>query len=449
MQTKLDIVDELATSLASMLPLKPENQKKLDKKLRLEFNYNSNHLEGNTLTYGETELLLIFDDAIGNHTYREYEEMKAHDVAYQLIFEWATDNERPLTEQNIKNLNEIMLVRPFWKDAITADGQPTRRQIEIGNYKNYPNSVRLQNGEIFEYTSPAETPIKMRELIEWYRTEQTGLHPVTLAALFHHKFVCIHPFDDGNGRVSRLLMNYVLLKNGLPSAIIKSADKRNYLSVLHQADIGNYEPFIEYIANQVIWSLELYLKAARGESLEDADDFIKEIDLIKKKTLTSPPSKSPKIVHEICSVFQNDLWVNVEKMLGFFDELFQESKTSHYVNFGDEKFEIASPSDAIKLSLSLPNNSVFGFDIYEKDLKEVKWSQTKYGLKGGSEAKFEISLVLQFSADKYYCHLSLNESGIYSFSKPYNDLLLSTQRNEMIEILKTKMLSGIKGQLEK
>src|SRR5450432_2228970 len=113
--------------------------------------------------------------------------------------------------------------------------------IDIGDYKKYPNSVVLPNGEIFHYTSPEETPIRMGELIDWFRTaEKSGkLHPVELAAQLHYRFVCIHPFDDGNGRLSRLLMNYVLLKNGLPPAIIRSDDKKAYLFALNQADSGD------------------------------------------------------------------------------------------------------------------------------------------------------------------------------------------------------------------
>ena len=122
-----DQIDILAEQLKTLLPMKPEDKQRLDKKFRLEFNYNSNHLEGNTLTYGETELLLIFGDTKGSHSMRELEEMKAHDAAYHLVEEWAKDKERPLTEQNIKNLNEIILVQPFWKDAITPDGQKIGR----------------------------------------------------------------------------------------------------------------------------------------------------------------------------------------------------------------------------------------------------------------------------------------------------------------------------------
>lgn len=83
-------------------PISPENKKNLDKKFRLEFNYNTNHIEGNTITYSETELLLIFDDTKGEHTFRELEEMKGSDVAFKFIQDLAKEKDRPLTEQTIK-----------------------------------------------------------------------------------------------------------------------------------------------------------------------------------------------------------------------------------------------------------------------------------------------------------------------------------------------------------
>ena len=284
MQQILRIVDELLAQVKTV-QIKEDDQRNLDKKIRLEFSYNSNHIEGNTLTYGETELLLIFGKTQGQHELREYEEMEAHDVAFKMINEWAADKEQPLTEMAIKNLNEVILVKPYWKEAITPDGQLTRREIKVGDYKEYSNHVQLQNGEIFYYASPAETPIQMGELIHWYRSEEEKkeLHPVALAALLHYKFVCIHPFDDGNGRISRLLLNYVLLKNNLPPVIIKSVDKKNYLFALNQADTGNIEAFINYIAEQLVWSLQLHIKAANGESLDEPGDLDKKLFLLKKK----------------------------------------------------------------------------------------------------------------------------------------------------------------------
>lgn len=263
-------IDDLISKLKKVQPLSSQNQNLLDEKFRLEFNFNTNHLEGNTITYAETELLLIFDDAKGNHTLRELEEMKGSDVAFQFIQELASDSERSLSEQNIKHLNQILLVRPFWKDAITEDGQNTRRQIKVGDYKDFPNSVRLQNGEIFHYASPVETPALMTDLINWYRLEEEKkeLSPIVIAAMLHYKLVKNHPFDDGNGRISRLLMNYVLFKNNLPPIIIKSADKKNYLTALNRADSGDLDSFSKFISQQLIWSLEISIKAANGENLE-------------------------------------------------------------------------------------------------------------------------------------------------------------------------------------
>lgn len=281
LQLVLQQVDARAAELAGLQPMKPEYKTRLWDKYRLEWNHNSNHLEGNTLTYQETELLLKFDQLPTEpHTLREVEEMKAHDVAVALVRQWATEPERELSEADIRALNKTILVRPFWKDALTPDGQPTRHLISIGTYKEHPNSVRLPNGEVFHYTAPGDVPREMGELIAWYRAEGQSLHPAVTAALLHYRFVCIHPFDDGNGRISRLLLNYHLLRNDLPPVVIKTEDKRNYLFALQKADAGDREAFCVYVAEQLLWSLELAIKAAKGESVEEKGDWEKGVKLL-------------------------------------------------------------------------------------------------------------------------------------------------------------------------
>ncbi len=308
MEQILEKIDRLKKEYNALMPMSPEFQSKLDKKFRLEFSFNSNHIEGNTLTYSETELLLLFDDTKGSHTMREYEEMKAHDVAFQLIRQW-TQDDRPLSEVDINNLNKVLLVRPYWKEAITPDGQNTRRQILVGEYKQQPNSVRLPNGEMFEYATPLETPAKMKELVEWLSTQETSktAHPLLLAALLHYRFVCIHPFDDGNGRVSRLLMNYVLFRHGFPPVIIKSVDKANYLRALNLADTGNTEAFVRYIGEQLVWSLELSIKAANGASIEEPDDIDKELVLLQKQLSSQNPLQQQKTPESVFAAFDGGL----------------------------------------------------------------------------------------------------------------------------------------------
>ncbi len=297
---RLQKIKELELDFQSHLPLTKEVEKKLNHKIRLEFNYNSNHIEGNTLTYGETELLLIKGQVSGDHEKRELDEMEAHDLAFSTIKEWAADKTRKLTEVDIKNLNRIILVRPFWKEALTSEGIPTRKKIIPGNYKTTPNSVLLSNGEVFDYASPDETSILMRELVEWYwkEEEKQELHAIEIAALFHYRFVRIHPFDDGNGRIARLILNYILLKDDLPPIIIKTEDKKNYLRALNKADVGDIEAFKDYIYNQLEWSLNLFIKAAKGLEIEESDDWKKELELLKKKGEDAPLKRTEKVTLE-------------------------------------------------------------------------------------------------------------------------------------------------------
>jgi Fic family protein len=445
MQDIIEKIKELEAQWKALQPMKAEFQKKFDQKMRLEFNYNSNHIEGNTLTYGETELLLIFDDTKGNHTYREYEEMKEHDVAYQLIREWAKDTEHPLTEQQIKNLNKIILVRPFWKEAITADGQPTRRQIKVGDYKEFPNSVRLQNGEIFEYASPMDTPILMGELVQWYRTEseKEEKHPIELAALLHYKFVRIHPFDDGNGRISRLLMNYVLLKNDLPPVVVKSADKRNYLAALHSADTGNLAAFVEYIAHQLVWSLETGIKAAKGESIEEPDDLDKEISLLKKELANENVLQETATVENIAQVIEENLmplfqWVE-EKCEGLKEFFFDYDRRMEFKVNGQNGNRLVGTKES--LWDTFIHNWLY--NQVKRDNQRLEFFYYQYELKGLKKTTharcFYLNIHVHFNEYYYAILADKNENRF-----PYGKKIDKNTLEEIAKPLIKNIIEGIK-----
>jgi hypothetical protein len=125
----------------------------------------------------------------------------------------------------------------------------------------------------------------MHDLLQWYKDKRRdeNTNSILLAAEFHYKFIRIHPFDDGNGRVARILMNLILMQYGYPPVIIKTEDKENYFVVLRQADAGIIEPFIEYIGQNLVRSLEIMIKGAKGESIEEPDDLDKEIALLEQK----------------------------------------------------------------------------------------------------------------------------------------------------------------------
>jgi len=438
MQNTINKIEELFAILNKILPMKAEFKAKLDKKFRLEFNYNSNHLEGNTLSYSETELLLIFDETKGNHNLREYEEMKAHDVALQLVTDWAKEKDRPLTETNIKNLNEVILVKPFWKDAITPDGQKTRRLIKVGDYKEFPNSVQLSNGEIFEYASVIDTPILMRELMEWYRTEElkNELHPVALAAILHYKLVRIHPFDDGNGRISRLLMNYVLLKHNFPPVVIKSTDKRNYLLALNSADTGDLNSFIKYIAQQLVWSIELSIKAANGENIEEPEDVEKEISIWKRQAVQNvvkATHRNDELIYEIYNNGVQEMFEQFADKHKQFYDLFQKADCITFKNgngnegtqwLKDEMDKILLKPKALFVDGGKSPELVIPDDTFKNIFLQVNLQEYKY-----YEYPFIIQseLRLDFHPYKYVVKYGKN-----NIEKNYGELLDAEERKQII-----------------
>lgn len=405
-------IDTLKAELDKLKPFKREDEERLWKKFRLEWNYNSNHIEGNTLTYGQTELLLIFDKTTGDHDMREYEEMKAHDVAIKLVQEYAADKVRELTESDIRQLNEIILVRPYWGNAQTPDGQHTRKLIEPGVYKREPNSVRLQNGEMFHYASPGETPAKMKELMDWYRKAEldSTLHPVYVAAKMHYDFVRIHPFDDSNGRTSRLLMNYVLLRNGFPPIIIKSSDKKNYLLALNKADVGDFDAFVEYIAKDVVWSINKAIVAAKGENIEDVDDLSKEIK-VWKKSIKSKISNSPiKSVDGVWDLYANCLsnlfksFIKTDK--DTFDDLFYFNRINFYADgTGQELREVTD--------LELYLNKIFEgysfggrFYVDGKNQWELNINHQNSKIAGLENLFVPVSLKIEFLVNYYSIYIN-------------------------------------------
>ena len=280
----LEKVEQLKQELDALRPLDPAVEDRIMQKLRLDWNYHSNKLEGNTYSFGETKMLLLKGLTAGGKPVRDHEEISGHNEAINVIIEYIKQRE-PLTEIFIRQLHTLILVRPFFADAKTADGVPTKRLIKVGVYKTEPNHVETQTGEMFYFAEPIETPAKMQELVEWFRVkaESPETNPILLAAEFHYRFVLIHPFDDGNGRLARLLMNFALMKFGYPPVIIKNEDKDNYIAALEQASFSILEPFVDYVAVNLAWSIEIMIRGAQGESIEESEDLDKELALLQRK----------------------------------------------------------------------------------------------------------------------------------------------------------------------
>ena len=343
-------IDQLYNEWLSLQPLKPEDKNRLDRKFMLEFNYNSNHIEGNTLTYGQTELLLLFGKVVDEANMKDLEEMKAHNVCLRMIQEEADDKSHPLTETFIRQLHHTLLREDYTMYRQLPDGTTTSYVIHAGVYKTRPNSVITVTGERFEYASPEETPALMTDLVDWYNeAEQSNkMSPIELASVFHYRYIRIHPFEDGNGRISRLLVNYILTRHHYPMIVVKSKDKSNYLTALNRcdvavgstpsvgahADVKQLEPFITYMSKCLERALILSIKAAHGESIDEVDDWKKSLKLKYRDKLNKPALTNEFLDNVLNKVYQpllNRIDSELSEFYSIFSSFIWEPDVAKYV----------------------------------------------------------------------------------------------------------------------
>ena len=239
----------------------------LQQTLRI-WNYNSNAIEGNKLTYVDTQNLLLHGTTADRKPLKDHLDIIGHRDAAEVMLD-IVKGQRPLRQTDVRQLHQIMLKEDYPQRAIRPDGREVFRMIHVGVYKREPNHVRTADGEMHYFAEPDAVPGLMRDLLDWYTAEEKAntLHPLLRAVVLHHEFVAVHPFDDGNGRIGRILMNFALMRAGYPIAIIPVTKRNEYYSALQRADAGDYTPLVNYIGEQLHSALEVQLATARGEDI--------------------------------------------------------------------------------------------------------------------------------------------------------------------------------------
>ena len=457
-------IEQLFNQWQESQPLKAEDKKRLDDKFNLEFNYNSNHIEGNTLTYGQTKLLLMFGEATGDVKMRDLEEMKAHNVGLRWIRERAKETEYTLSERDIRDLNRIILVEDFYKINPKTG---FRYKIHVGVYKTRPNSVITATGEEFSYASPEETPALMYELIKWFNAEveKAELTPIELASLLHYRYIRIHPFEDGNGRIARLLVTYVLERFGCPMVIIKSENKEEYLRVLHQCDINvgltpsdgasasidDIAPFVAYMKRQLEWSLTTCIKAAKGESIEEKDDFSKKLTMMKKQAEQKTEEENNKVridPTEVWNVLEFCFFPITEKIAAALEPTMEFFSQRQYYNLLFKKgYDKGLHVNSVQRDST--NSQLTGFI---RDAKNIKFV---YELMGGMQEyftaksfKIEEAFLLTFEEDHYVIlYNQLGKMGKLQFN--YQNYPSVDMIEEIVSSYKNSVLSKIDSAIKK
>jgi Fic family protein len=445
-------INRLQTQTDALRPLDKEQEMRLLQKLRLDWNYHSCNVEGNTLTYGETKDLLLFGITAQGKPLKDHIELKGHNQAVEWILDVVKSKSRPLTENFIRELHELIIAPDSYTDSITPEGIPVKKKILIGEYKKMPNHVRTQTGEMFYFSSPEETPAQMHDLLEWLRQAEAEnkTHPLITACLFHYRFVRIHPFDDGNGRMARILMNFILMMHGYPPVIVPTTEKTAYLRALELADQEDIDRFVIYIGEKLIASQVLVLKAARGEDVEEEADLDKMIAILDKRMENVEEGKavtkvrSVEVQQDLFESCFNPLFQKLFPRLNKFDKYFDRAMLTV-----QNDYRTKNPEGVDQLGREVQH--LLGYDNYPgiiilyqyKSL--LKLGLVHYDITLGVWIRFEkLSYRIQFG------YVENDEATAFlSYEKLYHQILYSDEVNAVAQRMTKYLIEKIEQELGK
>lgn len=226
-----EVIEDLKQSYTKWWKNLPKTTKeKYENDFLVRFTYNSNAIEGNTLSLRETNLILQDRVIPSDINEKEYKEVVNGEKAMDFMKKY----EGKLNETFLLKIHKL-LTENILKSA--------------GNYRNH--EVIIQGSNHIP-PKPEKVSELMKKMFVWYNNNKNRFHPLEIAGLIHTKFVRIHPFTDGNGRTARIIMNFLLFKNNYPMFLIENTKRKQYYEALEESDAGNDKPFIELLFNNII-----------------------------------------------------------------------------------------------------------------------------------------------------------------------------------------------------
>ncbi|KAK6624855.1 hypothetical protein RUM44_011719 [Polyplax serrata] len=287
-QRTAKLVDEMESDMLKRIDGKrdhissiPDTDKGLQRAKKEAYFQHIHHtvgIEGNTMSLSQTRSVVETQMAISGKSILEHNEILGLDAALKYINATLVNRFGPIRVKDVLEIHRRVLgfVDPF------GSGELRRTQVYVGGHIPPP---------------PSDIPPLMREFEEWLNSEHAvRMHPIKYAALAHYKLVRIHPFDDGNGRTSRLLMNAILMQAGFPPVIILKQDRHRYYEYLEMANEGDVRPFVRFIAECTEKTLDMFLWSTQEfiSRIPAIDDDSKTIKIsTHQNNLTSDPNGTP------------------------------------------------------------------------------------------------------------------------------------------------------------
>lgn len=423
----LEKADALKDKLDNLRPIQTDRMARVMQKLRLDWNYHSNSMEGNTLTLTETRAFILYGITAKGKPFRDYIEMRGHNEALKQL-EQVVHKDLRLTERIIKDFHKTILVEPF---------QDELAEINPGQYKKFGNYLYSPQLERIDFEPPEEVPRLINELVNWTNNHlfpeelsrkgkrKYDFHPVLVACYFHLRFIRIHPFGDGNGRMGRILMNLILMIKGYMPVVVRLENREEYYSVLNQSDTNNIEPLAVFILQNLIESLELTIKGAKGESIEDADDWQKELSLLQlamqQNDAFNGIKKSNELILRLYEVSFRDIFGQFFEKMKSFEPFFEEFENFTSIN-----------NDLHDLDENLSKQENVG--SISATCQGQKWKHQQ-----AETAVFRLDFVVDFQDEVY----KIKANGL-SFEKKYTELLTEEEITAMMKAVGKLGLEKIK-----
>jgi Fic family protein len=243
-----------------------------EQEIFVRYVHGTTSIEGNSLSLGETESILIDDLTPQNKPVNEVIEIHNYIMAKAFLDGYKGD----INTKLIKKVHKIIM------NNILENGKP----IETGKFRTAIRGIRG-----VKHSKPEDIESHVEELNEWYEMSiNSNLHPIEIASVYHHRFEQIHPFFDGNGRVGRAILDFILKRHGFPTIYITKKERSTYLNALSEGDYGNHEPIISFILGRIKWTfIKLFLKTDIYKLMQTDKfaEFARAItdDDVMKKTL--------------------------------------------------------------------------------------------------------------------------------------------------------------------
>lgn len=437
---KLHRIESLRKTIESKGKLSDEALRKIEYKFRLECNYNSNKIEGGTLTKPETRSVMIGNITVEGKPLKDIREMKGHDEAMKDILSIGKGEKR-ISEKRIKDIHRQIIVPEMPEE-----------EKEIGVWKQSGNHIINYRGEKFEFTPPGEVPEAIHDLLNWLNAgldmvngnKKDAPNPVLLAFEFHTKYLTIHPFADGNGRTARLLTNLVLVSLGYPPFWVTEGGEKDaynrYLADV-QAYGGSPDLLYAFLGDLVERSLQLTLDAIEGREIEDVDDWAKKLRLLKSSLPSEDALKVARTKESTDVVFRQSIKTTIATImekLQVYDDLFLTKKMWFSVGNGSFPFQGLDDLDIIMANNNYHTNETLGYS-YQLD-----------GYKKELDNPFSIGckVIWKMAAYQYACYIEGVNKGD-QYPKRYDEFYSSNEIGDIVRQCGTLLFEQLESQVQK